>query len=88
MSDWAQLPPSEFNMPPGTSVRDIPSERPQPMSQEQTIEITRTIEITPSELLRSLTDGERKLLLQELCGGAHLPIAEIRAIVNDPGYDD
>lgn len=55
---------------------------------EPTIEITRTIELTPSELLKSLTQGEITILLEELCGGGHLPIQKIREIVNQPGYDD
>lgn len=52
------------------------------------IKITASVELTPSEFVGALDRNQQLALLRELCGGGSLRIAEIREIVNSPGYDD
>lgn len=44
--------------------------------------------LTSAELWAQLSVGQKVDMLNELCGGSHLPIDQIRRICNASGYDD
>lgn len=58
------------------------------MPEEITISITATVNLTPAELIGSLTAEQQRCLIHEICATSAVSIAEIRSIVNSPGYDD
>lgn len=74
-------------MPAPTDSADEAQRTSAPASQ-RLLRIDVSAEMTPSDFIRGFTAAEALAILHALCSESKLRIAEVRSIVNAPGYDD